>query len=305
LLIQNFNRYSYAVNNPLCYIDRDGKIFWLIPVAIAAVIGGYIGGATANHSYNPFDWNWKSGNTWSHIGIGMLIGGASAGAAILAAPVVGGALCSAIGIGTGGLMGGAVVGAVGGAVGGLVSGAGFTALGGGNLKESLMGGLKGMAIGAAAGAVSGGLVGGGKALLDGKNVWTGENIAQGRSAFSFKNTPLINNPGPANEPLPVKISNVDVPETNNAIPEDISNNWTQSPSDKGGGIVYKDPNNLHNSIRIMPGNLESPNPAQQQPYVIYRHNGIPYDVNGLALPNGKLPEAHIPLNLFNINKMPR
>jgi len=70
------------------------------------------------------------------------------------------------------------------------------------------------------------------------------------------------------------------------------------------GVIYQDPNNPHNSIRIMPGNPNSPNPAQQNPYVIYRNNGISYDMNGLPLPNGNLPEAHIPLNLFDINKMP-
>ena len=33
---QNFNRYSYCLNNPLKYVDKDGKILWFIPV-IAAV----------------------------------------------------------------------------------------------------------------------------------------------------------------------------------------------------------------------------------------------------------------------------
>ena len=86
-------------------------------------------------------------------------------------------------------MGGAVLGFAGGMAGGFVSSVGFTALGGGNFQESLMGGVKGAAIGGAAGAVSGGLFGGTKAYLDGKNVWSGETIADGRGAFSFKNTP--------------------------------------------------------------------------------------------------------------------
>lgn len=54
----------------------------------------------------------------------------------------------------------------------------------------------------------------------------------------------------------------------------------------------------------MPGNPNSPNPAQQNPYVIYKSNGISYDVNGLPLPNAQNRNAHIPLHLFNINKMP-
>jgi RHS repeat-associated protein len=31
---QNFNRYSYCLNNPLIYTDPDGEVFWLIPAAI-------------------------------------------------------------------------------------------------------------------------------------------------------------------------------------------------------------------------------------------------------------------------------
>lgn len=37
---QNFNRYSYALNNPLCYIDQDGEIAWFIPILIGAALFG-------------------------------------------------------------------------------------------------------------------------------------------------------------------------------------------------------------------------------------------------------------------------
>lgn len=36
---QNLNRYTYAMNNPLVYIDEDGQLFWFA-VGAAAVIGG-------------------------------------------------------------------------------------------------------------------------------------------------------------------------------------------------------------------------------------------------------------------------
>ncbi|MCD4792173.1 MAG: FG-GAP-like repeat-containing protein [Bacteroidales bacterium] len=39
---QNFNRYSYVLNNPLKYVDPDGEIIWM-PVIIGAVAGGYSG----------------------------------------------------------------------------------------------------------------------------------------------------------------------------------------------------------------------------------------------------------------------
>jgi len=69
---QNFNRYSYALNNPLIYTDPDGEIIFtilaaifappLLPIAIAADIGGIIN--TANNwgqISKGFDKNFLSG----------------------------------------------------------------------------------------------------------------------------------------------------------------------------------------------------------------------------------------------------
>ncbi len=39
---QNFNRYSYVLNNPLSYVDTDGNN----PLLVAAIIGGVIGGVS-------------------------------------------------------------------------------------------------------------------------------------------------------------------------------------------------------------------------------------------------------------------
>ena len=81
--------------------------------------------------------------------------------------------------------------------------------------------------------------------------------------------------------------------------------WISKPSKKGGGIVFKDPGNPHNLIRQMPGNPNSPNILQQYPYVKFMKEGKFYDANGKVLPNGNVPGAHIPLNQFNILNMPK
>ena len=69
---QNFNRYSYCLNNPLCYVDKDGESFLLI---LAAVAGAYLGGVASNNGeLNPLSWNWKEPATYLGIGVGAIIG---------------------------------------------------------------------------------------------------------------------------------------------------------------------------------------------------------------------------------------
>ncbi len=110
-----------------------------------------------------------------------------------------------------------------------------------------------------------------RSALPGTNKWTGT-----------KNAPLTTR------------ANIDIPD-----------GYIAKPSKKGNGTLYSDPNNPHNSMRVMPGNPNSPNSAQQNPYVIYKVNGISYDVNGLPLPNANTPAAHIPLRDFNLKVMPK
>lgn len=69
---QNFNKYSYCLNNPLCYVDKDGESFLLI---LAAVAGAYLGGVASNNGeLNPLSWNWKEPATYLGIGVGAIIG---------------------------------------------------------------------------------------------------------------------------------------------------------------------------------------------------------------------------------------
>lgn len=76
---QNFNRYTYALNNPLKYTDISGEAFGvddvlIIGAVVGAIIGAYSGGVIANDGeYNPF--KWENQNT-----LGYMIAGASFGA---------------------------------------------------------------------------------------------------------------------------------------------------------------------------------------------------------------------------------
>jgi RHS repeat-associated protein len=69
---QNYNRYSYCLNNPLIYSDPSGDFFW-IPFAIGAIIGGYTGYKIADaKGYDLGDWQ-----TYGYMVGGAAIGGFS------------------------------------------------------------------------------------------------------------------------------------------------------------------------------------------------------------------------------------
>ena len=79
---QNFNRYSYCLNNPLKYFDPDGEIVWM-PIVIGAALGTYSGGVLANDGVlNPAQWDWQSGKTWGYMVGGMLTGALSGAAGV-------------------------------------------------------------------------------------------------------------------------------------------------------------------------------------------------------------------------------
>ena len=58
----NYNRYGYCLNNPLIYTDPDGELWWLIPIAVGAVI---------NWATNGADFTWEG---LGYFGVGALAG---------------------------------------------------------------------------------------------------------------------------------------------------------------------------------------------------------------------------------------
>ena len=205
---QAFNRYSYCMNSPLCYVDENGEILgWIIG---AAIIGGIVNVAT----------HWKNiDNFWQ--GLGYFGVGAVAGTVGAA---TGGAVAGA------GFIGGAIGGFVGGASSGFITGFGNTLVEGGNFANALYAGAGGALYGAVSGAAGGAIIGGGISFFKGQNVWSGKEIAPGRNPFSLKNTPINSIEHP-------EIIRFSIDDAVTALPEDpLLNNINKTPMsnyDKG------------------------------------------------------------------------
>lgn len=165
---QNFNRYSYCLNNPLKYTDPSGN-FWHI------VFGAAIGGVL----------NWASnGCQLNSKGLGYFATGAVAGAvgAGLASGVnvamAGGSFWSgaaglAEGVSSTGFFAGAASSASSGFAGGFITGAGNSWVEGCKFGSGLIEGLKSGGIGAVMSGVAGGIAGGLDAIDKGTNFWNG------------------------------------------------------------------------------------------------------------------------------------
>ncbi len=178
---QNFNRYSYCLNNPLKYTDPSGD-FWNL--AIGAAIGGVF-----NWAAHGFQFNAK--------GLGYFATGAVAGAvgsgvasgvnvAMAGGNFWTGAAGLAEGVSSTGFIAGAATGASSGFAGGLISGAGNSWVDGGSFGEGLLAGLGSGGIGALTGGVIGGVLGGFEALDNGTNFWTGNANLDMTGAYSCK-----------------------------------------------------------------------------------------------------------------------
>jgi len=151
ILVQNFsdpqtlNRYAYARNNPLAFVDPSGQIFGIDDAVFAIIvgIGATIGGVSAGiHS------NWDPVEMFK----GAFIGGASAGFGAVTGFSAFNAIMSWTGSGTCALFGGGIIG---GAAGGMTGGGLSAAFNGGNIGEGM---LLGAGYGAFAGFATAGLI---------------------------------------------------------------------------------------------------------------------------------------------------
>ncbi|MFD1255903.1 FG-GAP-like repeat-containing protein [Mucilaginibacter terrae] len=172
LSTQNYNRFGYALNNPLMYTDQNGEFLHLI---IGALVGGIV-----NWVAHGAQFSWKglayfgtgavSGALGAGVGAGIssALGGGSFGAGF-----IGSSAAKAVGTG---FFSGAVIGGGAGLASGFVSGFGNSVFDGQSFGSALRSGLRSGGMGALGGAFVGGMVGGIDAAIDGRNFWTGEGI---------------------------------------------------------------------------------------------------------------------------------
>lgn len=173
---QNYNRYTYVMNNPLRYIDENGEFFWLA-VGVAAVVTGAINVAT----------HWKeiksSGGGWKNVlkGVGYFLNGAVAGGvgtAIGIGTAVGfGSMLTASAAGvanaTVGFYQGAIYGATYGATSGFITGTANSLIEGYKFGYAILNGIMQGTAEAISGGLTSGLLSGARASLSGREFLTG------------------------------------------------------------------------------------------------------------------------------------
>jgi hypothetical protein len=165
---QDFNRYTYARNNPLMYTDPDGE--W-VHLLVGAVVGGLM-----NWMTHGAEFTWKG---LGYFGIGAAAGLLSAGigAGVSTAMAPGGSFAAGFigtsAVSTTGFVAGAATGLAAGATNGLILGTGNALLEKQKFGKALGAGFDQMWKQGFMGAGIGGIMGGLDALSKGRDFWTG------------------------------------------------------------------------------------------------------------------------------------
>ena len=177
---QNFNRYSYCLNNPLRYTDPSGE-FWNL--VVGGIIGGVFNWVTHGCEFNA--------SGLGYFGVGALAGvvgtGLSSG---ISASMAGGSFWSgAIGATNAsatGFLAGAASGACSGFAGGFITSAGNSWVEGRSFWAGLGNGLTDGGIGALTGGITGGIAGGLDARSKGCSFWDGTATFSTEGAYYCK-----------------------------------------------------------------------------------------------------------------------
>ena len=170
---QNFNRYSYCLNNPLVYVDENGE--FITALIIGVCVGAALGiAAGVYEGVQIADRKGLEGSarTWTIIG-GGLIGGLAGGLAGVAGAYVGAGVAAA---GVGEFYAGAITGAASGATAGFINGFGMGTLETGNVWHGFKQGAVQAGIGSLTGAAVGGLIQGTTSAIKGNNFLDGRPL---------------------------------------------------------------------------------------------------------------------------------
>lgn len=165
---QNFNRYTYCLNNPLKFTDPSGEFLNLI---VGAAIGGVFNWILHEGQFNA--------KGLGYFFVGSVAGAVSAGissgvnVAMAGGNFWTGAAGLANGISSTGFLTGAASGACAGFAGSFLSAAGNSWIEGNGFGNGLWNGFKSGGVGTLFGGISGGISGGLDALDKGTNFWTG------------------------------------------------------------------------------------------------------------------------------------
>jgi RHS repeat-associated protein len=99
--------------------------------------------------------------------------------------------------------------------------------------------------------------------------------------------------------LPTELPGFRPPPGTRIRPPGVPSNWRITPTEGEGGTLYTNPQKPNETVRVMPGNPNSPYPNSRQPYVRQTDSSGSYldPAGNRTDPNN--PTSHIPLEEYN------